>query len=66
MQTKLYLWIESQFGFYKIGSQVFSHLFNELFGCAILVPGDIVGVVNTNGEIFSHKAFLDGFDHGPF
>lgn len=46
----------------EVGTEGLSHFLDKFFSVAILVTGDFVGIVDTQGKVLSHEAFLDCLD----
>jgi hypothetical protein len=44
--------------------KIFSDLVHEFLSGKILVSGNIVGVVDANGQVLGHESVLDGLDDG--
>jgi hypothetical protein len=44
--------------------KVFSDLVHEFLSGKILISGNIVGVVDANGQVLGHESILDGLDDG--
>lgn len=52
------------FGDTESGIYSLSNGSDEVTGVSVAVLGDVVGVVDANGQIFGHVSFLNGLDGG--
>jgi hypothetical protein len=50
--------------FGKVLPEDFCDLLDELNGLAVLLPGDVCGVIDADGQILGHEAVLYGLDDG--
>lgn len=47
----------------EVGTKGFGDFLDELFSVAIFVTRNFVRIVNTQGKIFRHKAFLNSLNN---